>query len=80
MSGASHGIPPPYCLWSSVYFEVSGGFGCCLSVLMCLAAGSAEYIMKNGGLDTEEDYSYWSVGGMCNKLREGGVSLSANSF
>jgi C1A family cysteine protease len=30
-----------------------------------------EYILKNGGLDTEEDYSYWSVGGMCNKLREG---------
>lgn len=31
----------------------------------------AEYIIKNGGLDTEKDYSYWSVGGMCNKLREG---------
>ena len=30
-----------------------------------------EYILKNGGLDTEKDYSYWSVGGMCNKLREG---------
>ena len=35
-----------------------------------------EYILKNGGLDTEEDYSYWSVGEMCNKNREGARSLS----
>ncbi len=32
-----------------------------------------DYIIKNGGLDTEEDYSYWSVGGFCNKLREGRI-------
>ena len=47
-------------------------------LLVCfdgLAVGFAEYIMKNGGIDTEEDYSYWSVGGMCNKLREGDLSL-----
>ena len=35
----------------------------------------SEYILKNGGLDTEKDYSYWSVGGMCNKLREGTASV-----
>eukprot|EP00798_Chlamydomonas_sp_ICE-L_P000574 gene574-1992_t len=32
-----------------------------------------EYIVKNGGLDTEEDYSYWSGWGMpfmCNKRKE----------
>ena len=73
-------LHPLYCFGSSVSFESSGDFGCCLSALMCLAAGSAEYIMKNGGLVTEKDYSYWAVGGMLNKLREGGVSLSAKSF
>lgn len=33
-----------------------------------------EYILKNGGLDTEEDYGYWSSWGMsfwtCNKRKE----------
>lgn len=39
-----------------------------------------EYILKNGGLDTEEDYSYWSVGGMCNKLREGVQLMSPHQL
>eukprot|EP00884_Botryococcus_braunii_P022746 jgi/Botrbrau1/9155/Bobra.160_3s0027.1 len=30
-----------------------------------------EYIKKNGGIDTEADYGYWSVGTYCNKLKEG---------
>lgn len=30
----------------------------------------AEYIKKNGGLDTETDYPYWSIGTICNPLRE----------
>ena len=29
-----------------------------------------QYIMDNGGLDSEKDYSYWSVGLMCNHLKE----------
>ena len=44
----------------------------CLTCAVC--ATRAEYILKNGGLDTEKDYSYWSVGEMCNKNREGGYS------
>ena len=40
--------------------------------------GSAEYIVKNGGLDTEKDYSYWSVGEMCNKNREGASPLTGS--
>jgi C1A family cysteine protease len=28
-----------------------------------------DFVIKNGGLDTEADYNYWSVGGICNKLR-----------
>ncbi|BDA42488.1 KDEL-tailed cysteine endopeptidase CEP2 [Coccomyxa sp. Obi] len=39
-----------------------------------------EYILKNGGLDTEEDYSYWSVGGMCNKLREERTVVSIDGY
>ena len=34
--------------------------------IMC----AADYIEKNGGLDTEADYPYWSVGITCNSLRE----------
>lgn len=31
----------------------------------------AEYIKKNGGIDTEADYGYWSLGTYCNTLKEG---------
>lgn len=41
---------------------------------------NAEYIVKNGGLDTEKDYSYWSVGEMCNKNREGALPLLCFPF
>jgi hypothetical protein len=27
--------------------------------------------MKNGGIDSEKDYAYWSLGTMCNHLKEG---------
>lgn len=29
-----------------------------------------QYIIDNGGLDSEEDYGYWSFGLMCNHLKE----------
>lgn len=29
-----------------------------------------QYIMDNGGLDSEEDYGYWGFGLMCNHLKE----------
>lgn len=40
----------------------------------------AEYIIKNGGLDTEKDYQYWSVGTFCNKLREGRTVVSIDGY
>ena len=39
---------------------------------MALNAGrDADFIKKNGGLDTEADYGYWGLGTFCNPLREG---------
>lgn len=29
-----------------------------------------QYIIDNGGIDSEADYGYWSVGLMCNHLKE----------
>ena len=40
----------------------------------------AEYIIKNGGLDTEKDYAYWSVGTYCNRLREGRTVVSIDGY
>ncbi|KAK9835183.1 hypothetical protein WJX81_004077 [Elliptochloris bilobata] len=39
-----------------------------------------EFIIKNGGLDTEKDYAYWSVGTFCNKLREGRTVVSIDGY
>ena len=73
VSGASHSLVP--CPACAALCLAMFSMECCLCPLMLFAARSAEYILKNGGIDTEEDYSYWSVGGMCNKLREGDISL-----
>lgn len=42
-----------------------------------------EFVIQNGGLDTEEDYSYWSgagVGPWCNKRREERTVVSIDSY
>lgn len=39
-----------------------------------------KYIIENGGLDTEEDYSYWSIDEQCNKIREGRRVVSIDSY
>ncbi len=65
-------IMPAYCQCALHEDRSSARFapGQCRCADVCFIM-HAEYIIKNGGLDTEKDYSYWSVGGMCNKLREG---------
>ena len=62
-------VTTPLCLWSAVRNKAAPQIQRHLSIVC------SEYILKNGGLDTEKDYSYWSVGGMCNKLREGTASV-----
>jgi C1A family cysteine protease len=41
-----------------------------------------EFIMKNGGIDTEEDYPYKAVDSMCdpNRVCDGSISLSSFLF
>ncbi|KAK9795902.1 hypothetical protein WJX73_005611 [Symbiochloris irregularis] len=39
-----------------------------------------EYIKKNEGLDTEEDYPYWSLGTICNPLRQDRHVVTIDGF
>jgi hypothetical protein len=41
-----------------------------------------EFIMKNGGIDTEEDYPYKAIDSMCdpNRVCDGSISLSSFLF
>lgn len=39
-----------------------------------------QYIMDNGGLDTEQDYGYWGFGLMCNHLKEKRSAVTIDGF
>ena len=43
-------------------------------------APAADFIVQNGGLDTEADYSYWGMGTVCNPLREGRWEFAADKL
>jgi C1A family cysteine protease len=39
-----------------------------------------KYVIKNGGIDTEEDYAYYSIDEYCNKNREDRTVVSIDSY